>query len=220
MSKSGTFNYNADVASIYDDIARRCWSHSAEIIFGLLYEWIEPGQRMLDIGIGTGLSVRPFLKAGLSVHGLDNAEAMLARCRETLPCKELLLHDLTQFPYPFPDRHFQVVTCIGVFHFIKDLYPVLAEAARLLPPDGVFGFTYAVRPLTLDKNSTDVIPGRISTQTDPESGTRLYAHSETYLERGLQRAGFHLEKQTDFLASKADTPEKNVYMRAVTAKRS
>ena len=48
-----------------------------EILFGLSYEYLNPGNTMLDIGIGTGLSSIPFHKAGLKIFGVDRSDEML-----------------------------------------------------------------------------------------------------------------------------------------------
>ena len=49
----------------------RSW-HGPEIIFGLMYDYIAPGESLLDIGIGTGLDAVIFKKAGLQVYQLED----------------------------------------------------------------------------------------------------------------------------------------------------
>ena len=66
----------------------------ADLLFGLAYEYIEPGQRLLDIGIGSGLSAWPFAKAGLEISGMDFSPVMLDICKSKGLAKDLTLHDL------------------------------------------------------------------------------------------------------------------------------
>lgn len=49
------------------------------ILHGMLTEHLKPRQRLLDLGIGTGLSALPFRQAGLEVNGIDGSEEMLKR---------------------------------------------------------------------------------------------------------------------------------------------
>ena len=61
-------------AGEYDKAGKeRSW-HGPEIIFGLMYDYIAPGESLLDIGIGTGLDAAIFKKAGLQVYGIDGSE--------------------------------------------------------------------------------------------------------------------------------------------------
>ena len=62
-------DYDAQV-SAYD-------CYLAEALFGLCYDFVQPGQSLLDLGIGSGLSAAPFARAGLRVAGMDFAPAML-----------------------------------------------------------------------------------------------------------------------------------------------
>ena len=51
--------------------------HIADLLFGLCYEFTRPGQRLLDAGIGTGLSARLFPRAGLTIYGMDFSPAIV-----------------------------------------------------------------------------------------------------------------------------------------------
>jgi predicted TPR repeat methyltransferase len=134
--------YSAD----YDNQVRQYGSYMAEALFGLCYEYIHLGQTLLDIGIGTGLSVALFAKAGLQVHGMDFSPAMLALCQAKGIALDLKLHDVQQVPWPYADQVFDHLTCCGVLHFLPDLEAIFGEARRLLRPGGLFTFTTKVPP--------------------------------------------------------------------------
>jgi ubiquinone/menaquinone biosynthesis C-methylase UbiE len=107
----------------------------------LCYEFIQPGQRLLDIGIGTGLSAQLFAKAGLEIYGLDFSPAMLDICRAKGFAADLKQHDLLHLPWPYPAASFDHLVCCGVLHFIPELDDVFSETRRVLSTGGVFAFT-------------------------------------------------------------------------------
>jgi len=45
----------------YDRQAKE-WGWNPEVFFGLMYQYVEPGQALLDIGIGTASVPSPFTK--------------------------------------------------------------------------------------------------------------------------------------------------------------
>lgn len=126
----------------------REYDHSAEakgwrpeIVFGLAYDYVRPGESVLDIGIGTGLASVPFHKAGLRVLGMDASGDMLAACRDKGIAEDLRKHDLLEAPYPFPSDSVDHVICVGVLNHFADVRVVFTEASRLLRDGGTFSFT-------------------------------------------------------------------------------
>lgn len=126
-------DYDAQVAA-YD-------CYLAEALFGLCYDFVRPGQNLLDLGIGSGLSAAPFARAGLRVSGMDFAPAMLDLCRAKGIATDLRPHDLRDIPWPYDPVSFDHVICVGVFHFVDDLAAIFAEVGRVLRPGGLLAFT-------------------------------------------------------------------------------
>jgi len=58
-------------ALTYDKQVKEQDCFISDLLFGLSYEFLKPGQVLLDAGIGTGISSLPFAKAGLVIHGMD-----------------------------------------------------------------------------------------------------------------------------------------------------
>ena len=81
-------DYDAQV-SAYD-------CYLAEALFGLCYDFVQPGQSLLDLGIGSGLSAAPFARAGLRVAGMDFAPGMLDLCRAKIRRAELEVTQIVQ----------------------------------------------------------------------------------------------------------------------------
>ena len=96
-------------AADYDAQVQAYDCHIADLLFGLCYEFTRPGQRLLDAGIGSGLSARLFARAGLTIYGMDFSPDMLEICGEKGLAAELEQHDLSQIPWPFPAGGFECV---------------------------------------------------------------------------------------------------------------
>ena len=52
-----------------------------------------------------------------------------------------VLHDLEQFPYPFPDNSFDRVVCNGVIEHVADVVRVMEELHRLCRPGALIMIT-------------------------------------------------------------------------------
>jgi SAM-dependent methyltransferase len=86
---------------VYDKRIKDYGWFGSEVAFGLAYEYTSPGQTILDLGIGTGLGSALFHKAGMTVYGFDNSDAMLDICRREKFVFDLKFHDMHKFPYPY-----------------------------------------------------------------------------------------------------------------------
>lgn len=173
-------------AADYDQQVRAFGSFIAEALFGLCYEDLQPGQLLLDLGIGSGLSAVLFTRAGLRVYGMDFSPAMLEICRAKGIAEDLKLHDLGKFPWPYPDRSFDHLVCCGVFHFIPELEGVFSEAVRVLRGGGLFAFTTKA-PANLDEP-----PQKYEQRT--AEGLEVYAHSPAYVAAVIEHSHFEHRK--------------------------
>lgn len=161
-------------AAEYESQVEAYYCHITDALFGLTYEFTSPGQVLLDIGIGSGLSSQLFARAGLEIHGMDFSSEFLKLCREKRFCTSLTQHDVTRIPWPYPAHRFDHVVCCGVMHFIPDLEGIFAESARVLREGGLFTFTTRVEP-----------PGAAVTGAYRQISIgdfEIYNHSPTYLD--------------------------------------
>ncbi|HWH93863.1 MAG TPA: class I SAM-dependent methyltransferase [Baekduia sp.] len=90
---------------------------------------LRPGQRVLDIGCGSGAFLALAAGRGAHVCGLDASDALLERARDRVPAAELLQGDMNALP--FADDTFDVVTGFNAFFFAQDMAGALREAARV-----------------------------------------------------------------------------------------
>lgn len=93
---SETLQQVNDFAPNYDNYIKNCNWNGPDMLFGLMYEYIAPKQKIMDLGTGTGLSATLFAKAGLEVYGLDGSEVMLQICKEKNIAKQLIQADLSE----------------------------------------------------------------------------------------------------------------------------
>ena len=90
------------------------------------------GERVLDVGCGTGTLAVEIAGRGAAVSGVDADEAMLARARAKAPALDLrvaMAQDL-----PFPDDRFALVVSSLFFHHLRrdDKLAVFGELARVM----------------------------------------------------------------------------------------
>jgi predicted TPR repeat methyltransferase len=202
----------------YDSQSKRYEWHGPEILFGLAFEFVKPGDTLLDLGIGTGLSALPFSSAGLEVSGIDDSAEMLDVCRSKNFARELRQHDIRQTPLPYPDGAFDHVIACGVFHLIDRLDPLVSEASRLLKDRGTFVFTFEKHRVGAD-DGIPVRAGEASKRIDEESGTEIFRHSESYIKRLLGANGLVVLKTAEFVATVHPETGRKVHFRAVVTRK-
>ncbi len=98
-----------------------------------------PGKRVLDIATGPGYVAATAADRGADSVGLDFSETMLAYARARSPSVEFVSGDATKLP--FADGSFDAVTCAFLLLHVGRPEAVVAEAARVLAPDGRAAFS-------------------------------------------------------------------------------
>ncbi|MDS0276785.1 class I SAM-dependent methyltransferase [Halomicroarcula sp. S1AR25-4] len=109
---------------------------------------IEPGDRVLDVGVGTGITP-PFLSRtfGCRVVGIDISPSMLTWARERVASEQVSIRP--QFAVgdacrlPFASGTFDAVISESVLGFVDDPTTALREYARVTQPGGVVGVNEA-----------------------------------------------------------------------------
>ena len=90
---------------------------------------LEPGQRVLDIGCGSGVFLRLAADRGAEVFGLDASEALIEIARERVPEADLRTGEMQALPYE--DAYFDLVAGFNAFFFAADMTASLREAGRV-----------------------------------------------------------------------------------------
>jgi ubiquinone/menaquinone biosynthesis C-methylase UbiE len=94
---------------------------------------LQPNDRFLDVGCGTGAAVRAAAAIVDRAVGVDISPEMVRRAKELaaeLPRAEFVVGDSEHLP--FPAGAFTAVLCTSSFHRYSDPRRALAEMARVL----------------------------------------------------------------------------------------
>lgn len=199
----------------YDTEAEKSAWFGPEVIFGLMYQYVAPGEKLLDLGIGTGLCAELFHKAGLSIFGIDNSKEMLAISQQKMPDAYLINHDLLVAPYPYSSYSFNHAVCTGVMNFFNDLSTVFSEASRVVQPAGFFGF------IVLDEELGKCNEIKVSTKhAHSETTISMYRHSERYIEQLLKHNNFVLYRSLSFLIFMSGSQNASLQAKAYVAQKN
>ena len=103
-----------------------------------LLAWLAPqtGERVLDLGCGTGDLTAKIAQAGVDVVGLDASGAMLTQARAKFPGLTFMQGDAASLP-DFGGS-FDAAFSNAVLHWLPDLRPVAEGLTRALRPGGRF----------------------------------------------------------------------------------
>ena len=93
------------------------------------------GERILDVGCGTGQLTAEIASRGVHVVGLDSSTNMLGQARQNYPRQEFVLADATNFRFPEP---FDAVFSNAALHWVKDAEAAVECIALSLRPGGRF----------------------------------------------------------------------------------
>ncbi len=97
-----------------------------------------PGDRILEIGVGTGLSL-PHYPESCHVTGVDISEPMLERARvrlDEMGRRDVDLRKMDARDLSFPDGSFDAVLAPYVISVVPEPERVMAEASRVCRPGG------------------------------------------------------------------------------------
>ena len=96
----------------------------------------KPGERILDLGCGTGYLTNLIAKSGAQVIGIDHSEDMISKARETYPQLDFKLKPATDFYF---DRPFDAIFSNAVLHWVLEkesaidcMFKNLKTGARLV----------------------------------------------------------------------------------------
>ncbi|GAB5483428.1 MAG: hypothetical protein Pars92KO_31850 [Parasphingorhabdus sp.] len=99
------------------------WKMDAQRKYRLTKDWIERGDRLLEVGSGPGSVVKIFREHGLCVMALDIADNSISE-----DLKPTIYDGDTM---PFADQSFDAALLLTVLHHIANPDKILQEAARV-----------------------------------------------------------------------------------------
>ncbi|WP_229831022.1 demethylmenaquinone methyltransferase [Actinoplanes ianthinogenes] len=128
---------------MFDGVAKRYDLTNTVISLGQDRGWrkatrealgLRPGERVLDVGAGTGVSTDELGRSGAFAVGADLSVGMLQAGRRVRPDVPLLAGDALRLP--FPDATFDAVTISFALRNVVDTSAALREFGRVTRPGG------------------------------------------------------------------------------------
>ena len=119
-------------STLYEDRHSFVWKQSEDLID--LLE-VRPGERILDLGCGTGHLTFQIAARGAQVAGLDSSASMIAQARQNYPGLKFVLADARAFRL---DDQYDAVLSNAALHWIREADAVVECVARALRPGGRF----------------------------------------------------------------------------------
>ena len=108
------------------------WRHGEELV-NLLAP--KRGERILDLGCGTGQLTAEIAKSGAELMGIDSSPEMIGQARSNYPELRFEVADATRFR---TTELFDAVFSNAALHWIKDAGAAAATVAAVLKPGGRF----------------------------------------------------------------------------------
>ena len=147
---------------------------------------LRPGVVALELGCGTGVFLEKVARSGVTLHGLDLSEDLLAQARTRMAqAANVHLDRGNAEAMPYPDAHFDAVYGSSVLHHL-DLTGALREVHRVLKPGGriVFAEPNLLNPQVIVMFKVQAAKERFGVSEDEMAFTRFRAR------RTLEGAGF------------------------------
>ncbi len=119
-------------AGLYDDKHSFVWKMAGGLL-GLLNA--QSGERILDVGCGTGHLTAQIAEAGALVTGIDSSAEMIRRAQEKYPHLQFRVMDAREIAF---QESFDAVFSNATLHWIREPECVVAGIARSLRPGGRF----------------------------------------------------------------------------------
>lgn len=116
----------------YDEKNSFVWKLGSEVV-----ELLSPqaGERILDLGCGTGHLTNQIAARGATVVGLDKSSAMIEQARQLYPEIQFVVAEGTGFTF---DEPFDAVFSNAAIHWMKDQEGVARSVRNALRPGGRF----------------------------------------------------------------------------------
>jgi SAM-dependent methyltransferase len=175
---------------------------------------IKSGQRVLDLGCGSGVFLRLAADRGAEVFGLDASEALIRLARARVPEADLRVGDIQFLPYD--EDSFDLVSGFTSFFFAADMLAALRESGRVAKPEAPIVIQVWGDPERCDLEAMKAIARPFMSPRPPDAPLPPELWKPGVLESMASEAG--LEPQTTFDVSWAyEYPDEDALGRAMMA---
>jgi demethylmenaquinone methyltransferase/2-methoxy-6-polyprenyl-1,4-benzoquinol methylase len=134
-----------EVASMFDGVAKRYDLTNSVLSFGQDRRWrrktrealgLRPGQRVLDVAAGTGVSTTELARSGAYAVASDFSQGMLRAGKKRRDRQHLPFVAADALHLPFADASFDAITISFGLRNVVDVPAALVEFARVTRPGG------------------------------------------------------------------------------------
>ena len=119
-------------ANLYDDKHNYVAKYGEDVVRLLAPQ---NGERILDLGCGTGHLTHLIAQAGPRITGIDNSPAMIARAQALYPDLDFRVMSATDIHFDTP---FDAVFSNATLHWVLDKESAVEQVAQALKPGGRF----------------------------------------------------------------------------------
>jgi len=127
-------------SKVYDIIFGKIFANGREV--GLQFLELFPGAQVLEVGVGTGLSL-PLLSRNVEITGIDLSQDMLNRAQKrvtSLGFSDVRLFKMDATKLEFTDKSFDRVYAAYFISTVPDPVQVVREMKRVCRPGGYLVF--------------------------------------------------------------------------------
>ena len=126
-SSTNTQQWNA---TLYDDKHNFVAKYGEDVVQLLAPQ---QGERILDLGCGTGYLTHLIAQAGARVVGIDNSQAMIQRAQAAYPDLDFRVMSATDFYFDAP---FDAIFSNATLHWVLDKETAIDQIGQALRPGG------------------------------------------------------------------------------------
>lgn len=140
--------YNDKLAEQYDEATLKGKWFAPNKTNRLLsqFGFVKNNSAVLDLGVGTGQSIKSFTNKNCKIYAVDISNKMLRIVRKKYPEAKTFKYDISKglSGLRLKDNFFDVVIAVGVLEFVKNIRKIIKEVDKLLKNNGYFIFTYEI----------------------------------------------------------------------------
>jgi SAM-dependent methyltransferase len=172
------------------------------------------GTHLLDVGCGPGGAALLASERGAQVAGLDASPGSIEVAHERLPDGDFRVGDMETLPWP--DASFDAVTGFNSFQFAGSPGRALAEARRVLAPDGKLGIVVWAPPAESQQAKVMAATSALAPPPPPGAPGPFALAAPGALESAVESAGLRLLDQ-GVIPVVTDYPDVEAACRAMMA---
>lgn len=196
QNQKNTRDWFKDWANEYDNTLGKIDRHHQLLNLVVELSDVKQGQKVLDIGCGTGLLSLKFLKkADCSITGIDSSQEMLSIFNDKIMKLGLSYRIATKLEdaadLNFEENSFDVVASTVTLHHLKNKLPTIEKIHDILKPGGRF----VLGDIDMDTTGKITDPNRLLrllewlkeeyvlalTEGGPEAFSRMYDNGKKHI---------------------------------------